>query len=333
MPVTADQLRQLLAERSDPARYRPAPQERITARIRRARMKRAAGAGLLAIAVAAGVVSGVNIAHDRAAMTSYSGPPLPTRFTASDGAAYRQLAVTGMTDPGQRSVSLTVQVGSDPVDVMAGCDLPGNHILIDVKVNGADAGLIECQATPQLLGMPVRPGRVAHITFVRAASLGLPDMNADWQFAAYAWKPPVTAPPAPAAPRLPQSYTGPNTSVGHGNALRKLIASRSGTWPDDQTATFTFTYHAGHSLDISTVCAGPIGDRLQVSHDLDDFRGSEAFPCTLAGPRQLDSGTSSLSGRNGKPITLTYHIKAPKYFAADYAKRAASWTIAVYEEQ
>ena len=46
-PVSEDQLRQLLAERSEPARSRPAPTERITARIRRARMKRAAAAGSL----------------------------------------------------------------------------------------------------------------------------------------------------------------------------------------------------------------------------------------------------------------------------------------------
>lgn len=333
VPVSEDQLRQLLAERSEPARSRPAPTERITARIRRARMKRAAGAGLLAIAVAAGVVSGVNIARDHVAATSYSGPPLPARFTAADGATYRRLAVTDLTDPAQQSATLTVHLGSDPVDVMAGCDSPGNHILIGVKVNGKVANLIECQPTPQLIGLPLRPGQVAHITFVRASSLGLPDMKAGWQFAAYAWKPPVTARSAPVAPRLPRSYTGPNTTTGHGNALRKLVASRSGTWPDDRMATFTLTYHGGHSLDISVVCAGVIGGRLQVSHQIDNTVAGDAVPCTPAGPGQLDQA-GSLSGVNGKPITLTYHLAAPSaYFAADYAKRAASWTIAVYEEQ
>ena len=42
----------------------------------------------------------------------------------------------------------------------------------------------------------------------------------------------------------------------------------------------------------------------------------------------------TIDGQNGKPITLTFRIQAPSsYPAADYAKRAASWTIAVYEEQ
>jgi hypothetical protein len=35
------------------------------------------------------------------------------------------------------------------------------------------------------------------------------------------------------------------------------------------------------------------------------------------------------------PITLTFRIQAPgpNTAASDYAKRAASWTIAIYEEQ
>jgi hypothetical protein len=335
MPVSEDQLRQLLAERSDPARHRPVPQEHITARIRRARMKRAAGAGLLAVAVAAGVVSGVTLAHEHAPghAASYSGPSLPARFTASDGAVYRQLAATDMTDPAQRSATLTVQVGSDPVDVMASCDDPTSNILIGVKVNGTVAGVISCQDPPQLMGLPVHPGQQARITLVRASGLGLPDISTGWRFAAYAWTPPVTARPAPAVPRLPQSYTGPNTTGGHGNALRKLVAIRSGTWPRDRTATFTLTIHSHRSFDISTVCAGLIGGQLQVSHAVDGSRGGDPVPCTPAGPKQLDNEGGILAA-SGERITLTYRIQAPSsYFAADYAKRAASWTIAIYEEQ
>ena len=78
-------------------------------------MKRAAGAGLLAVAVAAGVVSGVTLAHDRAAVTSYSGPAMPAKFTAADGAAYRRLAITYLTDPAHPSAALTLTAGSAPV--------------------------------------------------------------------------------------------------------------------------------------------------------------------------------------------------------------------------
>jgi hypothetical protein len=330
--VSENQLRQLLAERSDPARHRPAPQERIAARIRRARMKRAAGAGLLAIAVAAGVVSGVTLAHDRAAVTSYSGPSLPDRFTAADGAAYRRLAVTYLTDPAHPSAALTLTAGSAPIDLMGSCGLPASSALIGVEVNGKMATVIQCQDPPQLIGLPVRPGQKIRITFVSAKRLSFPDVPTGWRFAAYAWKPPVTARSAPAAPRLPQSYTGPNTTAGHGTALRKLIAIRSGTWPGDQTATFTFTVHGHRNFDISTVCAGLIGGWLQVSHQIDGS-GSEAVSCTPAGPRQLDNDGGILV-TSGKRITLTYRIQAPSsYFAADYAKRPASWTIAIYEEQ
>ena len=241
-----------------------------------------------------------------------------------------------MTDPAQKTATLTVQVGSDPVDVMASCNDPKDSILIGVKVNGTLAGIMKCQGTPQLIGLPVHPGQQARITLVPASGLGLPDISTDWQFAAYAWTPPATARTAPAAPQLPQSNTGPNTTAGHGTALRKLIAIRRGTWPRDRTATFTFTVHRHRhrhrKFDISTVCAGLIGGRLQVSHQIDGSR-SEAVPCTPAGPKQLDNEGGLLIG-SGERITLTYNTQAPgSYFAADYAKRAASWTIAVYEEQ
>jgi hypothetical protein len=335
MPVSEDQLRQLLAERSGPARYRPVPQERIAARIRRARMKRAAKAGLLALVVAAGAVSGMTLAHEHAPghATSYSGAPLPARFTASDGAAYHRLAVTSMTDPAWRSAVLTVTVGSDPVDVMASCNDPASGVFIGVKVNGVIAGLIRCQDPPQLMGLSVRPGLKVHITFVRGSSLGLPDMDTGWQFAAYAWTPPATLRAAPAEPRLPSSYTGNNTTAGYGTAPRRLIASRSGNWPGDRTATFTVTYHRGRNIDVSVVCAGAIADRLQVSFQVDGS-GSQAVPCKSWTPGQPPEETTSVSGRAGVPLTLTFRIQAPSPdTAAAYAKRAASWTIAVYEEQ
>lgn len=297
-------------------------------------MKRAAGAGLLAVAVAAGVVSGVTLAHERAAVTSYSGRPLPATFTASDGAAYRQLAVTSLSNPAQKSATLTVRVGSDPVDVMGTCDHPAAYAYMFVKVNGTFSGMIRCQQAPQPIGLPVRPGRTAVVTFVPATGPYFRSVRADWQLAAYTWTPPATARPAPTAPRLPRSYTGPNTTTGYGNSLMKLIASRSGTWPGDHTATFSLTYHGGHELAIVAICAGVIGGRLDVSHDIDRSRAVTANPCTPAGPGDLGTDVGDVSGVDGQPITLTFHVQAPnRDFAAAYAKRAASWTIAIYEAQ
>ena len=58
-----------------------------------------------------------------------------------------------------------------------------------------------------------------------------------------------------------------------------------------------------------------------------DGSGSDTVPCA-----SWDGSVGG--GRNGKPITFTFRIQAPdSYTAAAYAKRAASWTIAIYEEQ
>jgi hypothetical protein len=335
MPVSEDQLRQLLAERSDPARHRPVPQERITAGIRRARMKRAAGAGLLAAAAVAGVVTGVNLTHNHAPghAPSYSGPSLPARFTTSDGAAYRRLAVTAMTEPAQQSASLTVTVGSEPVEVMAACTSPASGAMLEVKIGGTVAGSLRCQQ-PEPIAVNMPPGHRAVITFVPdpGSSFSLPDVHASWKLAAYAWTPPATVGAAPAEPRLPPSYTGPNTTTGHGNAVRRLIESRSGAWPADRTATFTLTY-SGRDLDVSIACAGLVGNQLLVTVGVNG-RGSTTTPCTSWPLTAQAQNDYVINGQNGKHITLTFTIQSPSlYTAAAYAKRAASWTIAVYEEQ
>jgi hypothetical protein len=197
MPLSADQLRQLLTDRSEPARYRPVPQERLTARIRRTRIRRAAGASLLAAVAVAGVVSVANLAHEHASrqVPGYSGPPFPASFTASDGASYHQVAVTSMAEPAQGSATIKVRVGSYPVDVMAGCDAPGSDALVSVKVNGVVASFVNCQEPPQLIGLSVASGHEASITFGLVP--GFPKVNANWRFAVYEWKPPVTARAAP----------------------------------------------------------------------------------------------------------------------------------------
>ena len=334
MPLSADQLRQLLTDRSDPARYHPAPQERLTARIRRARIRRAAGASLLAVVAVAGVVSAAALAHDHASgyAASYSGPPLPVSFTASDGASYHQIAVTSLAEPAQRSATIKIAVGSYPVDIMAACDTPRSIAVVEVKVNGMIASLIGCQEPPRLIGLPVRPGREADITFSPAPIPGLRDANANWRFAVYQWKPPVIARAAPPEPRLPLSYTGDSTTTGHGKALLRLIASRSGDWPGDRTATFTVTMR-GRNLDFNIVCAGAIADRLQVSLQVDGSQSQGEMPCTSWAPGEQPQDSTPFGGQAGRPMTLTFRIQAPSAFAADYAKRAASWTIAIYEEE
>jgi hypothetical protein len=331
MPVSEDQLRQLLTARSDPAKRRPVPEERIAVRIRRARLRRATGAGVLVVAVAAGAVSGVVLAHEPAPghVASYSGPPLPASFTASDGAAYRRLAITPMTGPAQRSASFTVTAGSDPIDVMASCEHPKGTRFITVKVNGSIVGDVTCQGPSRLMGLFVHPGERARITFVASLPAGSPE--AGWQFAAYAWTPPATARPAPAEPRLPHSFTGPAAITGRGNVQWRLVASRSGDWPADQIVTITAP--AGTSnLELSVICAGPTGDRLQVSRISQGSPDGLLGSCDTYTPGQPVPGQATIDRQDGKPVRLTLRLQAPQADPAAYAKRTASWIVALYAE-
>src|ERR1700722_6720691 len=212
MPLSTDQLRELLAERSDAADLHPAPQEGLSMRIRRARIRRAAVAGLLAVVAAAGVVTGLHLSQDHAASAvPVSGQQFPVSFTASDGTVYRRVAVTSMA-AGQRSAAIDVKVGTHPIDVMSSCGAPGRDLALGVDVDGASVGFATCPRTPQLVGLPARPGRQAAVTFVSEAG----SVTTSWQFAVYEWIPPAVARAAPAVPRLPASYTGYNTTTGVG---------------------------------------------------------------------------------------------------------------------
>lgn len=336
MPVSEDQLRQLLDERSEPARRRPVPEERIAVRIRQARRRRAAGAGVLAVALAAGVVSGVVLAHEPAPghSASYSAPPLPASFTTSDGAAYRRLAITPVTGPNQRSASLTITPSSDPVDVMVTCDHRKGTTFVMVKVNGNVVAFADCQGPTRLAGLPVHPGQRARITFVAGSPIG--SRIAGWQFAVYSWTPPAAPRPAPAIPRPPRNFTGPDEPAGRGNVRWHLVTSRSGIWPAERTVTITVP--AGTSnLELSMVCAGPVAERLQASMS-NHGSGYGSLPsCDQWAPgqplpRQLT--VDRRNGRlNGKPVTLTIRLQAPWVDPAAYANRKVSWTVAFYADQ
>jgi hypothetical protein len=325
VPLTADQLRDLLTERSDPARFHPAPEKGLSMRIRRARVRRAAVAGLLAAVAAAGVVTGLRLTQDHtASFAAVSGQQFPASFTASDGTLYRRVAVTSMT-AGQSSAALEVEVGSHPVDVMAACAVGGEFV--DITVNGTYAGIATCPGTPQLFGLSAPPGRQADLTFT---GQGRP-VKTSWRFAVYEWIPPVAARPAPSVPRLPASYTGYNTTTGVGMTRRSLLASRSGDWPADRTVTITVPDH-GRSFDISLVCSGAIASRLRVSMVVDGSMADQ-LSCTAWTPGQQPSANVTGGGRAGIPDTLTFRIQAPSsYWAAAYAKRSASWTIGIYQE-
>jgi hypothetical protein len=308
------------------------PEERIAVRIRRARARRAAGAGLLAVAAVAGAASGVILTHEPAPghVASYSAPPLPASFTASDGAAYRRLAITPVTGPAHRSASFTVTAGSDPIDVMASCNHPKGVRFIDVKVNGSPLGTLTCQGPSRLTGLFMHPGERARITFVTDVPDG--SLADGWQFAAYAWTPPATARPAPAEPRLPRSFTGPDVATGQENVQWRLVASRSGDWPADRTVTITVP--AGTSdLKLSVVCAGATADRIQVSRSSHGSPYSLLASCEPLTPGQPPPTQATVVRPDGKPVTLTLRLQPPDvYKAADYYKRAASWTVALYAE-
>lgn len=332
MPVSKDQLRQLLDERSEPARRRPVPEERIAVRIRQARRRRAAGAGVLAVALAAGVVSGVVLARQPGPghAASYSAPPLPASFTASDGAAYRRLAITPMTGPNQRSASLTVKVGSDPIDVMVTCDHRKGTTFVMVKVNGNVRAFADCQGPTRLAGLPVHPGQRTRITFVAGSPIG--SRIAGWRFAVYAWTPPAVARPAPAEPRPPHTFTGPDETVGHGNVRWHLVTSHSGIWPAERTVTIAVP--AGTSnLELSMTCAGPVAERLQAEMSSHGSGYGSLPSCVQWTPGQPVPRQLTVDRRDGKAVTLTIRLQAPIVDPAAYANRKVSWTVAFYAEQ
>lgn len=331
--ISEDQLRELLTERSDPARRHPVPEERIAVRIRRARRRRAAGAGVLAVAAVAGALSGLVLAHQPAPghAASYSAPPLPTSFTASDGTVYRRLAITPVTGPNQRSASLTISVGSGPVDIMATCDhRKGTTFVIATANSGGSSAFANCQGPGRLAGLPVHPGKRVRIKIEAGSPIG--SRIAGWQFAAYAWTPPAIAAPAPAKPRLPQSYTGPAYPPSRGKAQWRLVTSRSGDWPADQTVTIKAP--AGTStLKLVMVCRGAIAGRSWVTTS--GYKSQEDIVgfCLPWTPGQQVPGQVTITRRDGKPYAITLHVRAPQPNSAAYATRTSSWAIALYAEQ
>ncbi len=307
------------------------PEERIAVRIRRARRRRAAGAGLLAVAAIAGAASGVILTHEPAPghAASYSAPPLPVSFTASDGAAYRRLAITPVTGPNQRSVSFTITPGSRPVDVMATCDHRKGTSFVLVKVNGSVTSFADCQGPGRLTGVLVHPGQRTRITFAAGSPIG--SRIAGWQFAAYAWTPPAIARPAPAEPRLPRTFTGPAEPLGHGNAHWSLVTSRSGDWPADRSASITVPTGARY-YKLSIVCAGAVAERLQATMSENGSQPGLMPSCVPVTPGQPVPAELTIDRVDRKPTTLTIHLQAPRVDPAAYAKRLVSWTIALYAE-
>jgi hypothetical protein len=333
MSLSTDQLRQLLTERSEPATYRPAPHERIRMRIRRARLRRTAAAVVVA-AIAVGSGLGIAPVLDRSAVSPAAGSqPFPASFTAADGASYWRVAVTSLVLSTQKSVSVKLKVGSYPVDVMVACGgVSGRGFAAaNVAVNGTDSGTFLCPVSAPLIGLPVPLDREADITFTKLTVAPLPAAGGSLRFAVYQWKPPAIARPAPPAPRLPGSYTGDNTTTGQGKVPRRLIASRSGDWPADRTFTVTVPFR-GRNIDISAACSGAIAGRLTITLTDNGRALSTPLQCKSWTPGTAPPDSTTYSGRTGVSDTLTFRFQAPSP-VADYANRAASWTIAIYEEE
>jgi len=318
MPLNADQLRQLLAERSDPARYHPAPEEHLTTRIRRARTRRVAVVSVLAVAAVAAVVSVVSLpsGHPSGNAATSAGQQFPGSFTAANGATYTRVAVTSLTGPVGESVTIKIKATQAPVEVMAACDPSDGVGAVNIAVNGVSADGFSCPGPPRLIALSVRSGRAADITFTEIPVINHPNVSASSRFAIYEWK-------LPAIRRLPASYTGYNTTTGHGMALRRLIVSGSGDWPADRTVTLTM-HSNSHNIDISLVCSGAIADKIQVTM-VDNGQGNGSVPCSTWTPEQAPGQITLGNVKPGKQ-TFTFRIQGP-------SSAAASWAIGVYEEE
>jgi hypothetical protein len=318
MPLNADQLRQLLTERSDPAQYHPAPEESLTTRIRRARTRRVAVVSVLAVAAVAAVVSVVSLpsGHPSGHAATSAGQQFPASFTTADGAYYTRVATTSLTGPVGESVTIKTKATRAPVDVMAACDPSDGVGAVNIAVNGVSAGGFSCPGPQRLIALSVRSGRAADITFTEIPVINHPNVSATSRFAIYEWKP-------PAIPRLPASYTGYNTTTGHGNALRRLIVSGSGDWPADRTVTLTM-HSNSHNIAISLVCSGAIADKIQITV-IDNGQGSGPVPCTTSLPSEQWQSQMILGNVTPEKQTFTFRLQGPS--------AAAGWAIGVYEEE
>jgi hypothetical protein len=322
MPLNADQLRQLLTERSDPARYHPAPEESLTTRIRHARTRRVAVVSLLAVAAVAAVVSVVSVVslpsgHPSGNAATSAGQQFPGSFTAADGAYYTRVATTSLAGPVGETVTIKIKATQAPVDVMAACDPSDGVGAVSIAVNGVPADGFSCPGPPRLIALSAGSGREADITFTEVPVINHPNVTASSRFAVYEGK-------LPAIPRLPASYTGYNTTTGHGMALRRLIVSGSGDWPADRTVTLTM-HSNSHNIDISLVCSGAIADKLQVTM-VENGQGYGSVPCSTSTPSEQAPGQIVLGDVKPGKQTFTFRLQG-------LSAAATGWAIGVYEEE
>jgi hypothetical protein len=319
MPLNADQLRQLLAERSDPARYHPAPEESLTTRIRRVRTRRVAVVSVLAVAAVAAVVGVVSLpsGHPSGNAATSAGQQFPASFTAANGAYYTRVATTSLAGPVGEKVTIKIKATQAPVDVMAACDPSDGVGAVGIAVNGVPADGFSCPGPRRLIALSAGSGREADITFTEVPVINHPNVTASSRFAIYEGK-------LPAKPRLPASYTGYNTTTGHGMALRRLIVSGSGDWPADRTVTLTM-HSNSHNIDVSLVCYGAIADKIKVTM-VENGQGYGSVPCTTWTPSEQAPGQIVLGDVKPGKQTFTFRIQGPSAATAD-------WAIGVYEEE
>ncbi|MFD0468335.1 hypothetical protein ACFQ0B_08485 [Nonomuraea thailandensis] len=342
MPVSRQDLHDLLEERSRPALDRPVPWDRLRTRTRAARRRRLVTAAVAGAAAASVVVAGMlvepwspaRVAQPRvtdAPTTAVSPHLLPASFEEPDGTLYRRIATATLDAPTKSKVTFEVKVSGRPLAIMANCPsrAPGAvpHVTVEKPVERWTA------LTPvPLLNAACTSNRPVDVlplpTGTATFSITMPksgERPKAWRFGVYEWTPPGTMkkPAPPVAP--PKMFGGPA-----GDEYR-LVATQSVTWPAAREVTLTVPA-TGRAPVLMVYCGGGIARRLNeeifVNGRLEKaLRGECAAPPSTHSRGYTILGRKNLPGPGGT-ATIKVRVSSP---ISEYERRPGTLTVAVYD--
>jgi hypothetical protein len=344
VPVSRQDLHDLLEERSRPALERPVPWGRLRTRTRAARRRRLVAVAVAGAAAASVVVAGMLVAPwspAQVAQLREAGPSitavsphlLPASFEEPDGTVYHRIATATLDAPKKSEVTFEVKVSGKPLAIMASCPSRAPSAVPHVTVEKPVERWAALTPVPSLSAActsnrPVDviplPAGTRQATF----SITMPkswEQPKAWRFGVYEWTPPSTmkTPAPPVAP--PKAFGGPL-----GDEYR-LVATHSVTWPATREVTLTVPA-TGRAPVLMVYCGDGIARRLSeeifVNGRLEkELRGDCAAPPTTHSQGYTVLGRKNLPGPGGT-TTIKVRVSSP---IPEYERRPGTLTVAVYD--
>ncbi|MEV0830680.1 hypothetical protein [Nonomuraea rubra] len=346
MPVSRQDLHDLLEERSRPALERPVPWELLHTRTRAARRRRLVAVTVAGAAAASVALTGVLVApwspaevaqprQDDTPITASSPHLLPASFDEPDGTVYRRIATATLDAPKKSEVTFEVKVSGKPLAIMADC--PSRTRLVP-QVRIVRPGPDQWALTPRSslikvcdTHMPIDLGPFSSGTRRAKLSITMPKaLKSDpgeqakrWRFGVYEWTPPTTMPPAPSPVPPPRSFGGTPPEF-------RLIGSKSAVWPAAREVTVTVP-PPGEQWALVIYCDGGLAGRLTGEVHVNGRRQDVEAYCPEPPSERGGVGYSVLAparpGPDGKvTVKVTLWSKI-----AGYERRPGNLTVAVYD--